>query len=142
MLSDQQKLCSFGALNGIEIVGHARYTERQCRDRQVLICTSSYCMASAEAPANAITESASISSSSSCPSMSRRCSFASAKSVWAFPAWMTACFRTKRHPEDLCQPALQLDLSKFHVSTVCRHLDSSTVTRAHASTALLTIYAA
>jgi hypothetical protein len=48
--------------------------------------TSSYCMASAEAPASATTASASISESSSCPSISRRCSFASAKSVCARPA--------------------------------------------------------
>ncbi len=88
----------------------------------MLLRTSSYCMASAEAPAKAITDRASISSSSSCPSINRRCSFASAKSVWAFPAWMTACVKLVIHRAHHYQPALQPSLTKFHVSMPSIHL--------------------
>lgn len=53
--------------------------------------TSSYCMASTEAPASATTASASISESSSCPSISRRCSGLSATAGhYAAPCHLTS----------------------------------------------------
>ena len=95
--------------------------------------TSSYCMASADAPARATTASASISPSSSCPSISRRCSLASAKSVCALPATAQAPLecqgqtsRFKIHIQSGSKPCAPISKSETHAGPLsgdsCRDL--------------------